>query len=127
MISLLFVGNARGGLEYGRKAIYWLDPPGEMKVKIYGHKWHLSRYYSSIKKLDEWYAGQYWPYEELNVLYNRAKITLVDCHDDMAREGFVPMKIFDVIASGGFVISNFNSGIFKIFGDSVPQYKTKKK
>ncbi len=124
-IDLLFVGNARGGLEYGRKAIYWLDVAEEMKIQIYGHKWHLPRYYDSVKKLDNWYAGQYWPYEKLNVLYNRSKITLVDGHQDMAEGGFVPMKIFDVIASGGFVISNYNTGISKIFGDSIPQYKTK--
>jgi hypothetical protein len=125
-IDLLFVGNARGGLQYGRKAIYWLDLASEMKVKIYGHKWYLSKYHTAIEKLDDWYSGKYWPYEELNMLYNRAKITLVDCHEDMAINGFVPMKIFDILQSGGFVISNFNSGIFEIFEDTVPQYKTKK-
>ena len=34
------------------------------------------------------------------------------------------VKIFDILASGGFCISDKNSGIEEIFGDSVPQYES---
>jgi len=120
-IDILFIGNARGGLEYGRKAIQWLTPPEGAKVQIYGHKWHMGRY----DYMHKWFAGQYWKYEDLDKIYNRAKITLVDGHEDMGVHGFVPMKIFDTLASGGFVLAAYNKGIQDIFGDSVPQYKTK--
>ena len=117
-IDILFVGNARGGMEKGRVAVSWLDPPKNSVVKIYGHKWIRHEY------MRKWYADIYWPFEKLNELYNRSKITLVDGHDDMNRLGFVQMKIFDVLASGGFVISSHNTGIKKIFGDAVPMYKS---
>jgi len=42
----------------------------------------------------------------------------------MAREGFVAVRIFDILASGGFCVSDSNSGINEIFGDSVPQYES---
>jgi len=42
----------------------------------------------------------------------------------MAREGFLTPRIFDILASGGFCISDKNSGINEIFGDSVPQYES---
>jgi len=120
-IDILFIGNARGGLEYGRKAIQWLEPPLGAKVIIYGHKWHLPKY----DWMKNWFAGQYWKYEELNIIYNKSRITLVDGHEDMGEFGFVPMKIFDILASGGFALSSKNIGIQNIFGDSVPQYRNK--
>jgi len=121
-IDVLFVGNARGGLQYGRKAVYWLDPPEGTKVQVYGHKWHSPNYHW----MSQWYAGQYWKYEDLNLIYNKAKITLVDGHEDMADLGFVPMKIFDVLASGGFVLAAANKGIKEIFGNWVPQFENKR-
>jgi spore maturation protein CgeB len=42
----------------------------------------------------------------------------------MAQEGFAPVRIFDILASGGFCISEKNSGIKEIFGDTVPQYES---
>jgi spore maturation protein CgeB len=60
----------------------------------------------------------------LEKLYAASRITLTDHHPDMAREGFVSNKVFDILASGGFVISDNNPGIEKIFGNTVPQYES---
>ncbi len=120
-IDILFVGNARGGLEYGRKAMHWLEPPPKIVVKVYGHKWYNHDYVHS-----KWFADTYWPYEQLNQIYNKAKITLVDGHEDMNQYGFVQMKIFDVLASGGFVISLYNTGMEEIFGEVIPMYKNQR-
>ena len=121
-IDILFVGNARGGLEYGRKAVHWLEPPTGASVQVYGHKWHMEQY----GWMKQWFAGQYWKYEDLNKIYNRAKITLVDGHEDMGELGFVPMKIFDILESGGFALAASNIGIKGIFKNTVPQFKNKK-
>ena len=67
----------------------------------------------------------YWDYNNLNELYNAAKITLIDGHEPMNEHGFVQMKIFDTLASGGFPLSYYNAGMKQIFGDLLPQYKTK--
>jgi spore maturation protein CgeB len=42
----------------------------------------------------------------------------------MEREGFVSNKVFDILASGGFVISGKNKGLAPIFQDSVPEYES---
>jgi spore maturation protein CgeB len=85
--------------------------------KVWGNLW---------KELlpDKHYGGKYWDYEKLEELYASARITMNDHHPDMAREGFVSNKMFDILASGGFVISDKNIGIEKIFGRAVPQYES---
>jgi hypothetical protein len=118
-IDVLFVGNSRGGLQYGRKAIWWLSQPEDVKIEIYGHKWYRQPEYA------KWFVQMYWNYNRLNELYNTAKITLIDGHEPMNEHGFVQMKIFDVLASGGFPLSYYNAGMKQIFGDLIPQYKTK--
>jgi len=42
----------------------------------------------------------------------------------MEREGFVSNKVFDILASGGFVISGKNKGLALLFEDSVPEYES---
>ena len=58
----------------------------------------------------------------MEYLYAAARITLTDHHPDMAREGFVSNKVFDVWASGGFVISDRNKGLDRVFPGAAPQY-----
>jgi len=115
--DIVFVGNARGPLAHGRSVIRDLDP-GEYRVKVFGAKWRSKPGFDL-----SWYGGQYFPYERLNELYAGATISLNDHHPDMAREGFVAVKIFDILASGGFCISDENKGVKQIFGDSVPMWR----
>ena len=42
----------------------------------------------------------------------------------MARGGFVSNKIFDVLAGGGFAISDINPGLTEMFGPTIPQYES---
>lgn len=120
-IDILFIGNARGGSirTDGRKVVRWLKVSDKIDVRIFGAKWQQEQF----DWMRKWYAGQYWEYERLNEIYATAKIVLVDGHEDMQRHGFVQMKIFDVLASGGFALSDYNSGIPKIFGATVPMFK----
>jgi hypothetical protein len=114
--DLIFVGNARASREDGRGIIRDALSAG-LKVKVWGHRWE--------KHVPEDYiGGWYWPYERLAELYASARITLNDHHPDMAREGFVSNKVFDILASGGFVISDFNAGLQPLFGDAAPQYRS---
>jgi hypothetical protein len=119
--DVVFLGNARGAFSFGRQGVFWLDPDPEWKIEVYGHKWFLQTY----KYMHPWLCGQYWEYEKLPELYASSKIVLVDGHEDMQNLGFVPMKIFDVLASGGFPLVHYNNGVEDIFGDSVVMYKSK--
>jgi spore maturation protein CgeB len=88
-----------------------------LDFKVWGHLW------DRMLPLPN-YGGRYWEYERLEELYASAKITLNDHHPDMEREGFVSNKVFDILASGGFVISGKNKGLAPLFEDSVPEYES---
>ena len=114
--DIIFVGNTRPDLLYGRKIVRDVgETPYNFKVWGAGWEDKLPRKY---------YGGQYFDNQRLNELYASSLITLNDHHDDMNREGFLNPRVFDVLASGGFCISDKNSGIEEIFGDAVPQYET---
>ena len=114
--DVIFLGNARGRRPDGRGIIRDAQEAG-LPVMVWGNHWekHLP---------PERIGGRYWPYQELQNLYAAARITLNDHHPDMAREGFVSNKVFDILAAGGFVISDPNPGLERLFGDAVPQYQS---
>ncbi len=125
--DLVIVANARGaGAPYGREVVRHLTMLKQylpLKVKIWGHKWDLDKYDAYPR---EWFVDKYYDYYSLPKLYRSARAVLIDGHEDMWRWGFVPMKLFDVFASGGLPIIESNSGIIDIFGDSVLQYDDEK-
>lgn len=124
--DVLFIGNARGNRGDGRKSVLWLDEIiGENKdlsVFLYGAKWERE----SLLWSHKWYKGQYFPYSQLPSAYGAAKINLIDGHDKMRNQGFVSAKVFDTIASEGWVVMEYNDGVEDIFGeDQVLMFKDK--
>lgn len=113
--DVIFLGNARKTRADGRSIIGHLGKPRH-NLKVWGNLWETIL-------PSEYIGGRYWDYRNLEELYASAGITLNDHNHDMAREGFISNKVFDILASGGFVISDFNKGIEGLFGDSVPQYQ----
>ena len=114
--DMIFLGNARKSRPDGRGVVADMRASG-LDFKVWGNLWE--QFLPS-----KYYGGHYWAYEKLDELYASARITLNDHHPDMTREGFVSNKVFDILASGGFVISQANAGLVSIFGGSVPQYET---
>lgn len=112
--GIVFVGNTRQGK--ARKIVRDMGTPS-CGVKIWGWGW---------KGLipDEWYGGEYYEHHLLPGLYSSAGIVLNDHHDDMKREGFINPRVLDVLASGGFVISDRVEAMDDIFSGSVPSYVT---
>ncbi len=108
-----FVGNARprGGL---RPAVQALLDSGE-PFTIWGKGWER---FVPQKNL----GGPYYEYSQLDELYASSEFTLNDHHPDMAKWGFVSFRIYDALASGGFVVSDRNPCIEEIFEDAVPQF-----
>ncbi len=110
--DIVFVGNTRQNRI--RKVISDLGD-SNYQVKIWGWGW---------KGLipDTWYGGDYYENARLNELYAASKIVLNDHHDDMKREGFINPRVLDVLASGGFVISDDMPGMDDFLDCSVPAY-----
>jgi len=118
--DMVFVGNNRGphGMD-GRAIINHLKSLGNLpyRIAIFGNNW-------KGKIPDSWYGGRYYPYPEIQNLYASAKMCLQDHRPEMSREGFVSVKIFDILASGSLAISDKNIGLQGIFKGAVPQYKS---
>ena len=62
--------------------------------------------------------------EELPLVYSSADVVLNDHWDTMRAHGFVSNRIFDVLACGTPVISDFLPEIADVFGGTVPTYRT---
>lgn len=110
--DILFVG--RPG--YERISAKWAIESG-FDVALYGEGWE--------DKEPEHYKGKYIPNSELHKYYASAKIVLNDTRKDMKTAGFISNRIFDVTASGGFVISDYMPQIEQFYGDSIPMFKNK--
>ena len=109
--QLLFVGNSR---RVYRKIIQDLLPT-PYQLSIYGNHWENFVDAKYIK-------GIHIENKELYKYYSNADIVLNDHWDDMKEKGFISNRIFDVIASGGFVITDRVEGIEEIFGNSIVTY-----
>jgi len=118
--DIVFIGNARGAYSYGRQIIRDLEPSEGTKVLVFGHKWQSRTEFNRA-----WYGGRYYEYSKLPQLYAGAKIALNDHHPDMAKHGFIAVKIFDILASGGFCISDHVQGMKQFFRGAVPTFRTK--
>ena len=112
--DIVFVGNTKQDIM--RKIVRDLGSP-PYNIKIWGWGW---------KGLipDEWYGGEYFDNRLLGGLYSSARIVLNDHHEDMRREGFINPRILDVLASGGFVVSDTVLGLDELLDRSVATYST---
>lgn len=68
-------------------------------------------------------VDEFIPYHDLDALYARSAIVLNDHRPEMRERGFINPRILDVVASGGFVVSDRNAAIDEYLGDVVPQYE----
>jgi spore maturation protein CgeB len=111
--DLLFVGSNW----YERTSVMYALELG-YPVDVYGLNWK-----GTIP--DKMIKGNYIPNNVLNRYYSSAKIVLNDQADDLASMGLVINRLYDVSATGAFVISKYSPYIEEIFGDSVPMFQTK--
>ena len=112
--DVLFVGNNR--LNGVRDIVRDVGDTAR-NFKVWGKCWEG-------RIASKYIGGEYIDYTELDEYYARSRISLNDHSGQMRKEGFVAVRIFDILASGGFCISDKNPGIEEIFGNTVPQYES---
>ena len=66
----------------------------------------------------------YVPNHEVTAVYRSRGLVLADHWDDMAREGFIANRIFDAVAAGARVISDYVPGIEESFDGAVQVYRS---
>ena len=111
--DILFVG--RPG--YERISARWAIESG-FDVALFGEGW-------KDKAPAEMFKGNYIDNNELHKYYASAKIVLNDTREDMKKAGFISNRVFDVTASGGFLISDYMPEIEQFYGDNIPMFKSK--
>jgi GT2 family glycosyltransferase len=68
--------------------------------------------------------SSYVPNHEVTSVYRSRGLVLADHWDDMAREGFIANRIFDAVAAGARVISDYVPGIQESFSGAVQVYRS---
>lgn len=113
--EVVFVGNARAELGGTRQIVVDMgEPDYDFKVWGAGYRTLSSQYW----------AGEYCDYHALGELYASSCISLNDHRPAMAAKGFINPRVFDILAAGGFCISDSSKAITDLFGDAVPQYSS---
>ena len=103
--ELLFVGNSRHTL---RPMVRWALEAGR-RPDIYGRDWDGLLDAALVK-------GEYVPNEVLASYYRHAQIVLNDHWPDMARDGFLSNRLFDLAASAATIITDPVDGLVDVFG-----------
>ena len=111
--EVLFVGSKHS--PKGRKCVDYALKSGA-NLSVYGKFWDDVLDGNVLK-------GNYIDNDELYKYYSNAKIVLNDHRLDMAYWGFVSNRIYDVSASGGFVLTDYVKEIEEEYGDSIAMYK----
>lgn len=108
--DVLFVGNSRN--EY-RTIVRWAVEAGA-KLSVYGTRWNGLIPADFIK-------GENIDNTSLSRYYAGAKAVLNDHWAAMREYGLISNRIFDVLASGGRLISDSCASITRLFGAAVEQ------
>lgn len=110
---VLFVGSDHSG--FGRKSVDYAVLAGA-DLSVFGKFWEKTLRPEVLK-------GNFIENDDLYRYYANADIVLNDHRDDMRYYGFVSNRVYDVTASGGFVLTDYLPEIEEAYGDSVATYK----
>lgn len=111
--QVVFVGNAR---PIGTRPVIDALGAATFDLKIWGGRFR-------DLPAGVW-MGEYVEYHDLPEVYGASVISLNDHYPAMIESGIVSPRVYDILGSGGFCISDANPGLTEIFGDAVPQYHT---
>ncbi|MBX2847238.1 MAG: glycosyltransferase [Acidiferrobacterales bacterium] len=106
--ELLFVGNSRRVF----RDVVKYSVESELPLSLYGGLWE-----SFVPA--EVISGQNIDNSNLRRYYRNADVVLNDHWETMRKNGFISNRLFDVVASGGVVVTDCVSGMGEIFGDNV--------
>ena len=109
--SVLYVGNARWP---NRRAPRWLMRNGR-PFDLYGQHWDDFPEAAFVR-------NDYISNDDLASAYRSADVVVADHHGSMRTNGFLANRLFDVLASGGVVLSDDVTGLTEVFGDLIHTY-----
>lgn len=111
--GVLFVGNTRGQ----QRPIVEAARSAGVELTVYGSGWDGIMDEKILR-------GESLPRESLPHHYAKAMAVLNDHWPDMRREGFISNRLFDIVASGGWAVTDTVSGLEKYLGSAVASVAT---
>ncbi len=91
----------------------------EIPLSLYGNLWQ------KYPEIQERVKAVSVENTELYKYYSSAEIVINDTYQDMLEWGIVSNRVYDVTACKGFLISDYNPELEKVYGDAIPMYRTK--
>jgi hypothetical protein len=111
--EVIFVGNSRNVERW-----YVLEHVREgLPLKIWGTGWEP---WPEVKQR---VAGKHVENQRIGKLYGSARATLNDHWPDMASYGFINNRVFDALACGLPIISDYLPELDEMFGDAIHYYR----
>jgi hypothetical protein len=114
--GFVFVGNTRASL---RPGVLWAVEYG-LPLRIWGQGWE--RWEKTRTRV----LADYYPNERLGGLYTRSRATINDHWADMKAHGFINNRVFDALACGLPVVSDWHLELARLFPDEVSYYRDKR-
>ncbi|MCW2817129.1 MAG: hypothetical protein JWN84_4584 [Nocardioides sp.] len=107
----LFVGNARGG----PRPVVTAALAAGVPLRVVGTGWAEHGVEAAADRIAN---------TDLPAAYATAAVVLNDHHADMAAEGFVSNRVFDVLAVGGRLLTDGVAGLDDVVGAAVPTWRS---
>lgn len=113
--DFVFVGNTR---DVERPVVRWAIDFG-LPLKIWGRGWGEYGMGSHV-------VADYLPNEDLGALYARSRVTINDHWEDMKEYGFINNRIFDALACGTPVISDWHQELHSLIPEGLLLYRDRR-
>lgn len=110
--GVVFVGNSRDVERWC--VVEWARQ--KYPLKVWGRNW--ARWPDAQRCV----VADYIDNEKLGVTYGAARMTLNDHWPDMRSNGFINNRVYDVLACGLPVVSDYHPSLAKRFGDAIVYY-----
>lgn len=113
--GFIFVGNSRN---VERPCVPWAIEYG-LPLQVWGRMW------GKWIDMKRYLVAEYIDNEDLGELYCRSRATLNDHWPDMKQYGFINNRIFDALACGLPIISDYHEVLHHIFPDEILYYSNR--
>lgn len=121
--DLVYMGALKDGEYWDRYTYIAALSEAKMRVNVVGDGWKKYRF--RLPYMNRLYT--YHPHKYYRDLFSTHRLGLYIHAPDMKEWEFVALRVLDMLASGNtLVISDYNKGIEKIFGDVIPMFKSPK-
>lgn len=112
--GVVFAGNTR---EVNRPSVHWAIDYG-LALRIWGRGW-------DALVPEDYIVSEYIENAQLGQLYNHSLATLNDHWPDMKKHGFINNRIYDALAVGLPIISDYHEALYRMFPKAILYYRNR--